>query len=554
MEDEKCQEYIEHLETVSKSKDYTEDVKCRVVKSKSPNKSNSVSSSQQDEGNTNYITLANDWSDVKLNLQKKKASVVGSVTGSLFSSSKLPAVVCKIHGKDSITVDTTRFCIICTQCIEEGRKGNFLENINDIDEYEDDTDTMCKAHSDIPGVFYCDDCKYFICKLCFANNHRSHNSNILNLIGEDFKQTVRSLIAKYNTARPKIEEAYNGILGVHQNIKKARDESLKRVKNMIANVIGVNKNVSDGLMVKLKTKFLDIDNETEDAYNRLILISKKLNKFLNDLEDIARQAGGFKDPIALCSFKKSKAGTFNEIKMVIGDCKQLLDYKIDFLKNQVNENTEAFKRQLVFFNKQTAIFEKSILTSIKSGVSNSTYVLRRFTKFSSKGLKYYKTSSVLVTANTGVYLSGVGLCGGYINSEKRLKGDYTSEHNINFTLAISEIASDGTAIQKVNEKHKMCSIVNRYDPLSLVYLKKGIYLKQGVTYMISITNQDNNSYIDIWTGECAKKYLETMNQKLVCNCTGVEFDLKPAKDVESDLNEFNSGVLGSLIYSFTKAY
>jgi hypothetical protein len=543
MEDEKCQDYSAT----------TSQKNVKLVKS-SVESNNSIKDLNEDRKLP--LTLE-EWSNIKLNLQKnpnnpEMESPDKSVTGSLFSSSKFPNIICKIHGKDSITVDTSRFIIICTQCIEEGQKG-YLENVEDIDEYEDDAETMCKEHINIPGVFYCDDCKCFVCKLCFANNHRTHNSNILSLIGEGFKQTLRALIEKYCLAKPKVEEAYSGILSIHQNIKKVRDNSLKRAKDMITNVINVNKNASNDMNIKLKSKFADIDNETEEAYNRLIMISKKLNKFITDLEEITWQAKIIKDPMALCEYKKSKVTIFKDIKQIVSDCTQLLDYKIEFLKKQVNEKSEMFKKQLAFFNKQTAIYEKSILTSIKSGVSNSTYVLRRFTKFSSRGLKYYKTSSVLVKVNTAVFLSGLGLCGAYISSEKRKKADYTSENNFNLNLTVSEFCEDRTVVEKVNEKHKMMSIINRYDPLFLVYLRKGLYLKPQTTYMITIINNDSNSYIDIWTGECSKKYLENMCQTLVCNCTGVEFVLKPAKDVESDLNEFNSGIVSSLIYSFTKS-
>jgi hypothetical protein len=534
--------------------------------------SNDNKESQKDQSvkennpNEKLADYDSEWTDVKKGLQVKceypnseydKRSVDKSVTSNNYTISKAPSINCKVHGKSFIGVDTAKFSLVCHQCQQEGRKGNFLEYQAETPEEEEDEDNdyKCNDHPDVPGIFYCDDCKYFLCKLCFANNHRTHYSNIPSLLGEEFKTKIKDLIEKYNLAKPKIEEAYNGIVTIYNNIKKNRDESIKRVRDMITNVSNINKNINENLIEKLKQKFMGLDIDIEDAYNRLVLMSKKINKFLTELEDIARHSKNLQsDPVGLCAYNKSKAAIFNEIKILMRDSKQMLDYKIESLKAQIKENIETFKKQLAFTNKQTTIFEKSILTSINAGTSNSSIVLRRFTKFSSKGLKYYKTSSVLVKVNKGAFLSGIGLCGLYLNSTKRKQGDYKSDIDIPINIAISEMKLDGSFLQKMNEHHKMNAIINRYDPTFLTYFKKGAYLKPGITYMISITNLDKNNYVDIWTGEASKKYLDSMEQTLSCNCTNVEFTFKPAKDVESDLNEFNSGVIGSLIYSYTKSF
>jgi hypothetical protein len=500
-----------------------------------------------------------EWRNVRQGLQgkidsaadlDKKSVIEKSIISNNFTIGKAPNINCKFHGKMFITVDTNKFCLICQQCQQEGRKGNMLEYQTDNDiEDDDDIEYRCHQHPDVPGVFYCDDCKCFVCKLCFANNHRTHYSNIPNLLGEEFKIRIKGLILKYNQTKPKIEEAYNGITNIYNNIKKNRDNSLKRVKEMSQHISKKSKSINENLNENLKTKFNGIDVEIEETYNRLILIDKKINKYQHELEEIARHAKTLQNnPIAMCEYKKSKANLFNEIKTLIKDSKQILEYKIEALRIQIKENIDIYRKQFAFVTKQTHIFEKSILTSIKSGVSNKLIVLRRFTKFSSKGLKYYKTSSVCLQVNTGVFLSGLGVCGLYLNSNKRKQEDYKSDHEFPLNIMISEV-KDRTIMQKLNERHKLYMIINRYDPIAFVYFKKGIYLNPFVSYLITLTNLDKNNYIDIWCGEASKKFLETMEQKLICNCTNVEFTFKPAKDVESDLNEFNSGVIASIIYS-----
>ena len=87
----------------------------------------------------------------------------------------------------------------------------------------------------------------------------------------------------------------------------------------------------------------------------------------------------------------------------------------------------------------------------------------------------------------------------------------------------------------------------------LVYFKKGIYLKSDIEYLVTIQNKDKNCYLDIWCGEVSKKYLEPVKPKITCNSTNIEFLFNQAEGYESDFNEFNSGIIGGVIYSYVKS-
>ncbi len=160
-------------------------------------------------------------------------------------------------------------------------------------------------------------------------------------------------------------------------------------------------------------------------------------------------------------------------------------------------------------------------------------------------------SSIIFNSNTGIFLSGLSLCGLYLSSSKTKAGEKGGEP-VPITISISEIKESGDVV-KLKEDHKLKHILNRYDPIFLVYFKKGVYLKANQNFLITINNKDKNCYLDMWCGEVSKKYLEAVKPKITCNCTNIDFGFNQAEGYESDFNEFNSGIIGGLIYSYVKS-
>ena len=111
----------------------------------------------------------------------------------MISAVKSPLVNCRIHGKTHLNIDKDKFKVYCRACKDKGEHTKNLEicQLEEEEEFGDD-EIECDNHPSSKGKFYCDDCRIFICKVCFANDHRSHNSNLLAEISVNFKKILKN--------------------------------------------------------------------------------------------------------------------------------------------------------------------------------------------------------------------------------------------------------------------------------------------------------------------------------------------------------------------------
>ena len=117
-------------------------------------------------------------------------------------------VICKIHKKEFLKLDSNNLEIVCLKCIEEGKESQ-LELINNNNSEENNYN--CYKHPDSKGSFYCDQCKEFICKMCFGEEHRSHKCNLPEAIKEEFIQNVQESITFLNELNPVLDRGINNI-------------------------------------------------------------------------------------------------------------------------------------------------------------------------------------------------------------------------------------------------------------------------------------------------------------------------------------------------------
>ena len=86
------------------------------------------------------------------------------------SLSSINSVFCKFHNKAFLKLDQNNFEIVCQKCLEEGNKSQLEIETDTTSRNADDiydSEFNCYIHNDIKGSFYCDQCKEFICKMCF---------------------------------------------------------------------------------------------------------------------------------------------------------------------------------------------------------------------------------------------------------------------------------------------------------------------------------------------------------------------------------------------------
>lgn len=477
-------------------------------------------------------------------------------------------------------VDTLKFRVQCKKCIENGDKTKNLE-ITEEEDLSSDEDTLleCHSHSNQKGIFYCDDCKVFLCKLCFANEHRSHKSNLPIDIAKEFKEDLSKMIESVSEIKPKIEESLKTITELDVKIKSMREISLKKMKDFITKINSIMKEKSEKKITKFEHIFEGLDIEIENIEKRLDNLSKKSSKYIGDLSEIQTQLKDEnKSDVALCEYRKKKSITYQETIKLLDDSKNFINYKIEIIKSKTDSKLEVYKAEVEKFFKQLQTYEKSIMNSISTGISSSSLRIRRFNKFSKRGLKYYKTSSLQVKANSNICLVGLGVCGLYIHSkeletikmldkslnssDKSRSFDYSIYKPVNngpqtikyipVQISISEIKQDNDKAPEViiSESHNINGIVNSTDPTYIIYLNKAVHIKAERKYIITLTNLYKESYIEIWCGEVSKQYLKNMDQNITCNSSRINFDFTCCNGIESDFNEFNQGIIADLLYSY----
>jgi hypothetical protein len=173
--------------------------------------------------------------------------------------------------------------------------------------------------------------------------------------------------------------------------------------------------------------------------------------------------------------------------------------------------------------------------------------LRRFPRFNRRGLKYFKTTSLIIKTNSSICISGLGLCGLYIHNKNEVPLEQRGALPIEIVIS-ENMNHDKEYDVKFKEANKLIGILNRNDPACYVFFSKSVFLKPSTKYLITINNLENNPLVDFWGGECNQLALKSLTQTIKCNTTTVTFDIQIAEGVESDFDEFNFGIISSFIY------
>lgn len=131
-------------------------------------------------------------------------------------------------------------------------------------------------------------------------------------------------------------------------------------------------------------------------------------------------------------------------------------------------------------------------------------------------------------------------------------GDHKVEIKIPFQFTISEIKTEdaNTTEQLISENFYLREIINTIDPTLSFYLNKSINISPEKKYIVSITNLNNEVYLELWSGEVSKYFINLLSQNIKCNSSLIKFEFTPPDGIESDFDEFNSGIIADLIYSY----
>ena len=493
--------------------------------------------------------------------------------------SSVKLVICKIHKKEFLKLDSINFEIICEKCIEEGKQSQ-LELINNDDDSEENK-FNCYVHHGSKGSFYCEQCKEFICKMCFAEEHRTHKCHLPEIIKKEFVQNVQESINFSSELHPVLDESINNIKKIYENLKKQKNDLNLFPQNALKVINTNNKIQIELLMEKTINKFLGIDNEIHDNYLTHKMLKDKTKNYLGILKKINEEInnnGKFKTNYDLCVYHKEKNNVLNEIFKYINSSLNFINIRLNNTNNKYDENKEKIENSLNLMSKEINNYEKSCISSILTGRENRSIILRRYIHFSHNEIKYFKNSLIGFASNDNVFISGISLCGLYIKKRKNKANPNDNENNennydtnnlesnlninniineennnkkINIQITVSTMSNQVEGEKLFSQKCELGGVRGSEDPTEIINFEKGVKIIKEKLYLLKIENLSEDNYIDLWTGSVGK--LKKKNLQVIrCHNTGIQFLFKQAEGIQTDFDEFDNGIIEGILYSINK--
>ena len=494
----------------------------------------------------------------------------------------IKSVKCKKHNKDHLKLDENNFEIVCMKCIEEGEESQ-LEIIKNFDidkekdkEKENQLLFNCYKHNESKGSFFCDECKEFICKMCFAEEHRRHRCHVPEVIKNEFVQIIKESIDYLNELCPKLNDSINDIKKIYENLKKQKNDTMKISDNILKIISNNNETEINLLQNKIGEKFMGIDNEIHDNYITYNLLKDKTKKFLEILRKICAEINENKENnYNLCEFHKEKTNILEEIFNFINSSNNFINIRLHNSNNKYDENKEKIENSLNLMNKEILNYEKNSISCILTGRENKSILLRRYVRFSHNEIKYFKSSLIGFASNDNIFLSGLSICGLYLKKKKPKNKDNNTESTENatnneepkkenkneeqdynnkkilFQITVSTMVNKVEGNILLTQKSELKCVKKSDEPSIIINFEKGVKIKKEKLYLIKVENISDDNYIDIWTGSVGK--LQKKNMQIIkCHNSGIQFLFKKAEGIQTDFDEFDQGIIEGILYSINR--
>ena len=487
--------------------------------------------------------------------------------------SSIKLVICKEHKKSFLKVDPNNYEIVCEKCIEEGKESQ-LDLKTNLSSEEEENIFNCYIHKESKGSFYCDECKQFICKMCFAEEHRAHKCHLPEVIKNEFVQIVKDSLKFSNELNPKLEENINDIKKISENLKKQKNDTMLIPQNTLKVISNNNAIQLNLLMEKTNKQFMGIDNEVHDDYTTFNMLKDKTKKYIQVLKEIIEEINNEKyngNTFNLCIYHKDKSVLLNEIKNFINSSFNFINIRLNDTNNKYNNNHEKIENSLNLMSKEISNYEKSCISSISTGRENRSIILRRYTHFSHNEIKYFKNSIIAFASNNNVYLCGLSLCGLYVkknknkaqsnsadnnnenitNNEEPITNDDEKNKKIQIQITVSTMSNQVEGEKLFSQKCELGGVKGSEDPSEIINFDKGVKIFKEKLYLIKLENLSENNYIDVWVGDVGKTKKKNL-QVIRCHNTGIQFLFKQAEGIQSDFDEFENGLIEGILYSANK--
>ena len=490
-------------------------------------------------------------------LDKKASSILYSINN----------IKCKKHGVAFLNISNSNYNLVCSKCLEEGNRTfdfEFEDNPinkpteeNNIDEFE------CYTHNKNKSSYYCDDCKQFICKLCFAEEHRNHKCHLPEHISKEFKEYIEKTIDNVKELKPVLEGSLEEVKQIYTRLKDQKDDTLKIPEETIENIRIKNEAQMTVFNQRFESKMNGVDKEIEDDTARHNKIKEKTIKYLQDFEEYNKSIKNEDKKFSnekICQYHKNHLDKFKEISEFISNSLNFLNNKLQNTINNAKHSKTKLLNDIQLLNKSITMYENCTSSSILTGQANNSILLRRFLRFIHNDVKYFKITSLIVKVNSPIFLTGLSVCGLYIPNKKAAEPNFSNEPEISLNIVVSILEENNNQgwNKILSEKAMLLPIRDKYDPSNIINFTKGVKLIQNKKYLITIENNSNVTYCDLWVGGVKeKKVKETDIEKrkkeddyvLRCHNTNIYFSFSQTKDIQTDFDEFTTGIIEGILFS-----
>ena len=482
-----------------------------------------------------------------------------------FNDSILKRVQCSIHHGEKqnyLSIDPKTFQIICTLCEKEGlksKKKNLIivapelsnveeSNINNNQENEQ-SNHFCYKHQTEPSLFYCEECAQFICKTCFATEHRNHSSSTFDLISDVIKEKINKLhedLENLNTTLEKNKNSLEKKSEYFDNKKKTFQQNLDTVNQHISNALNEK---SAEYETQIESFFNGVDKEVELNLTKIEIKRKESAKMYEEFKKMEEEISQINDDHKVCLYKKEKNEIIQENNKFLTEIKDFLQEQLSQTKERVEKEEKNFQEKCDNFKKTIDVYESSVLSTLNSGIPNICSRVRRLCRYSYEKSKYFKKDSLCMIVSQNINLTGFALCGLYFEQDQPIKTYkvnlklYEVDDANNFSNDLKEMLSIDVDIP---------TITNVVDPVYQFYLLKSYLISKDKFYFIILENLSEDVFINTWSGTIYKdKKNFNMNETNIvyANNENIKFTFMNAFGVESDLNEFSGGIISDVIYS-----
>lgn len=446
-----------------KSKDQTSQIDIKKEKSKNNSDSNNSRTSH------NIIKDSFTHSSVVQNESLKTSSNNNQIKNS--KSNIIYSVKCKAHGTKYLKISQNsphlNPIIICTKC-----NSNLLLSENKSQKLKKKPKLKCDFDSQ-EALFFCIDCDKFICKACFAKQHKLHRSNLITNTASKIFEENNNRIKIVSVLKEKVVSALNLMGSIGNKIialKKGDDDEIRNVFDYIFEkykkfFISVeesfyieilrylDKSDNEGNSNRASGNFgnygiIDRNNyrntigsfkSSNDRNSSLDNFFSKMLMKLSSINELNSRVDKLKYNLQLSSFEELKK-TNNEIKLLLDEISVnlnresnennniKLDSKTDSQLKYIITNYNTNKYLIENLNQEVKIELNNSSLSAKvlfnTSVNPMTYTIRRFDSFSKskqENLSFFKKTGIAIVSKSSIYIKGIGICGINISEKNRIK-------------------------------------------------------------------------------------------------------------------------------------